>query len=58
MLNLFCSCGKVETGSFLDGGAPNGLLGLGLDSIYLPSLSPCVSAMMDWDESLLEIKAT
>lgn len=30
-------CGKIETGSFLDGGAPNGLLGLGLDSISLPS---------------------
>ena len=38
MLNLFCSCGKVETGSFLSGGAPNGLLGLGLDSISLPSM--------------------
>ncbi|XP_021728227.1 aspartyl protease family protein 1-like [Chenopodium quinoa] len=31
-------CGKVETGSFLDGGAPNGLLGLGLDSISVPSM--------------------
>ncbi|XP_057541569.1 aspartyl protease family protein 1-like isoform X2 [Amaranthus tricolor] len=31
-------CGKVETGSFLDGGAPNGLLGLGLDKISLPSM--------------------
>ncbi|XP_057530216.1 aspartyl protease family protein 1-like [Amaranthus tricolor] len=31
-------CGKVETGSFLSGGAPNGLLGLGLDSISLPSM--------------------
>ena len=38
VLNLFCSCGKVETGSFLDGGAPNGLLGLGLDKISLPSM--------------------
>ncbi|XP_010680395.2 aspartyl protease family protein 1 [Beta vulgaris subsp. vulgaris] len=31
-------CGKVETGSFLSGGAPNGLLGLGLDSVSLPSM--------------------
>lgn len=31
-------CGKVQTGSFLDGGAPNGLLGLGLDKISVPSM--------------------
>ncbi|CAO2830658.1 unnamed protein product [Amaranthus hypochondriacus] len=31
-------CGKVETGTFLSSGAPNGLLGLGLDSISLPSM--------------------
>ena len=38
-LNLsFCfRCGKNETGILLMGSAPNGLLGLGLDSISVPS---------------------
>lgn len=31
-------CGKAQTGSFLNGGAPNGLLGLGLDSVSVPSI--------------------
>ncbi|KAK9678825.1 hypothetical protein RND81_11G235100 [Saponaria officinalis] len=31
-------CGKDQTGSFLSGGAPNGLLGLGLNSISVPSI--------------------
>ncbi|KAH9618046.1 hypothetical protein KSS87_004165 [Heliosperma pusillum] len=31
-------CGKDQTGSFLNGGAPNGLLGLGLNSISVPSV--------------------
>uniref|UniRef100_A0A7C8YDI2 Peptidase A1 domain-containing protein n=1 Tax=Opuntia streptacantha TaxID=393608 RepID=A0A7C8YDI2_OPUST len=31
-------CGRNQTGSFLDGGAPNGLLGLGLGSISVPSI--------------------
>ncbi|XP_074308565.1 aspartyl protease family protein 1 isoform X1 [Silene latifolia] len=31
-------CGEDQTGSFLDGGAPNGLLGLGLKSISVPSI--------------------
>ncbi|KAM4118489.1 hypothetical protein ACB094_02G207200 [Castanea mollissima] len=30
-------CGKNETGILLEGSAPNGLLGLGLDSISVPS---------------------
>lgn len=31
-------CGMVETGSFLTGGAPNGLFGLGMDKISVPSI--------------------
>lgn len=31
------SCGQVQTGSFLDIAAPNGLFGLGLDKISVPS---------------------
>ncbi|KAK8673316.1 hypothetical protein V6N13_111662 [Hibiscus sabdariffa] len=31
-------CGKVQTGSFLDGAAPNGLFGLGVDNISVPSI--------------------
>lgn len=31
-------CGRNQTGSFLDGGAPNGLLGLGLGSVSVPSM--------------------
>ena len=35
----FCfSCGKNETGIFLDGIAPNGLLGLGTDDLSVPSI--------------------
>lgn len=30
-------CGKVQTGSFLTGGAPNGLFGLGMSNISVPS---------------------
>ncbi|KAK6258156.1 hypothetical protein SCA6_012630 [Theobroma cacao] len=30
-------CGKVQTGSFLNGAAPNGLFGLGMDNISVPS---------------------
>ena len=32
------SCGRIQTGSFLGSAAPNGLLGLGMDSISVPSL--------------------
>ena len=32
------SCGQVQTGSFLGSAAPNGLLGLGMDSKSVPSL--------------------
>ncbi|KAJ8771137.1 hypothetical protein K2173_023462 [Erythroxylum novogranatense] len=30
-------CGQVQTGSFLDGAAPNGLFGLGMSNISVPS---------------------
>lgn len=30
-------CGQVQTGSFLTGGAPNGLFGLGMSNISVPS---------------------
>ncbi|KAJ3679906.1 hypothetical protein LUZ60_016184 [Juncus effusus] len=35
---IIFGCGEVQTGSFLDTAAPNGLLGLGLDKISVPSL--------------------
>ncbi|XP_043708717.1 aspartyl protease family protein 1-like isoform X1 [Telopea speciosissima] len=31
-------CGQVEAGSFLDGAAPNGLFGLGMDKVSVPSI--------------------
>ncbi|KAH1113313.1 hypothetical protein J1N35_006691 [Gossypium stocksii] len=31
-------CGKIQTGSFLNGAAPNGLFGLGMDNISVPSI--------------------
>ncbi|XP_072956238.1 aspartyl protease family protein 1-like isoform X1 [Typha angustifolia] len=31
-------CGQVQTGSFLDAAAPNGLLGLGMEKISVPSI--------------------
>ncbi|TQD80986.1 hypothetical protein C1H46_033466 [Malus baccata] len=31
-------CGKEQTGIFLDGAAPNGLLGLGMDNVSIPSI--------------------
>ena len=30
-------CGQVQSGNFLDGGAPDGLLGLGFGAIALPN---------------------
>lgn len=33
-----CSCGIVQTGSFLEGAAPNGLFGLGMNNISVPSV--------------------
>ena len=33
-----CSCGKVQTGTFLQGAAPNGLIGLGIEDIAVPSI--------------------
>ena len=32
-----CSCGRVQTGSFLDSAAPNGLFGLGMEKVSVPS---------------------
>ncbi|KAI3428915.1 Peptidase A1 domain-containing protein [Psidium guajava] len=31
-------CGRYQTGSFLEGGAPNGLFGLGMNNISVPSI--------------------
>lgn len=31
-------CGRIQTGSFLEGGAPNGLFGLGMNNVSVPSL--------------------
>ncbi|KAA8547544.1 hypothetical protein F0562_003973 [Nyssa sinensis] len=31
-------CGRVQTGSLLDGAAPNGLFGLGMENISVPSI--------------------
>lgn len=33
-----CSCGVVQTGSFLRSAAPNGLFGLGMENISVPSI--------------------
>jgi hypothetical protein len=32
-----CSCGQSQTGALLEGFAPNGLLGLGMGDISVPS---------------------
>ncbi|EEF28342.1 aspartyl protease family protein 1 [Ricinus communis] len=34
---IIFGCGRVQTGSFLDGAAPNGLFGLGMTNISVPS---------------------
>eukprot|EP00249_Psilotum_nudum_P002780 c15921_g1_i1 orf=184-1443(+) len=34
--SVIFGCGQVQSGSFLDGGAPDGLLGLGLGNITVP----------------------
>ncbi|KAK9948349.1 hypothetical protein M0R45_003930 [Rubus argutus] len=31
-------CGKIQTGIFLNGAAPNGLLGLGMNNVSIPSM--------------------
>ncbi|KAE8668913.1 putative Pre-rRNA-processing protein ESF1 [Hibiscus syriacus] len=36
--NITLGCGQVQTGSFLNGAAPNGVFGLGLDNISVPSI--------------------
>lgn len=36
--SICCSCGQVQTGAFLDGAAPNGLLGLGMGDVSVPSI--------------------
>lgn len=33
-----CRCGQVQSGSFLDIAAPNGLFGLGMEKISVPSV--------------------
>lgn len=33
-----CSCGSKQSGSYLDGSAPDGLMGLGPGKISVPSL--------------------
>ncbi|PNT60757.1 hypothetical protein BRADI_5g04050v3 [Brachypodium distachyon] len=35
---IMFGCGQVQTGSFLDAAAPNGLFGLGIDMISVPSI--------------------
>lgn len=35
---MYCRCGIIQTGSFLRSGGINGLLGLGMDSISVPSI--------------------
>jgi hypothetical protein len=35
---ILFGCGQVQTGSFLDAAAPNGLFGLGIDMISIPSI--------------------
>ncbi|EMS47670.1 Aspartic proteinase-like protein 1 [Triticum urartu] len=35
---IMFGCGEVQTGSFLDAAAPNGLFGLGVDMISVPSI--------------------
>lgn len=38
IFSTFIRCGQVQTGSFLDAAAPNGLFGLGIDMISIPSI--------------------
>lgn len=38
MQQELCSCGQVQSGSFLDVAAPNGLFGLGMEKISVPSI--------------------
>ena len=35
---LCCRCGQIQSGSFLDVAAPNGLFGLGMEKISVPSM--------------------
>ena len=35
---LYCRCGRIQTGIFLSGAAPNGLLGLGMDAVSIPTM--------------------
>ncbi|KAI4341849.1 hypothetical protein MLD38_026523 [Melastoma candidum] len=36
--NITFGCGQIQTGSFLDGAAPNGLFGLGMSNMSVPSM--------------------
>ncbi|OVA05842.1 Peptidase A1 [Macleaya cordata] len=40
-------CGQVQTGSFLDGAAPNGLFGLGMDKTSVPSILSSAGLVAD-----------
>eukprot|EP01018_Ginkgo_biloba_P014484 Gb_16742 [translate_table: standard] len=40
LLAALDSRGKTQTGSFLDGAAPNGLFGLGIEQISVPTILP------------------
>lgn len=35
---LYSRCGIIQTGDFLDGAAINGLFGLGMDEVSVPSI--------------------
>jgi len=35
---MCCRCGQIQSGSFLDVAAPNGLFGLGMEKISVPSM--------------------
>lgn len=35
---MVSSCGRVQTGTFLEGAAPNGLIGLGIEDIAVPTI--------------------
>ncbi|XP_061376415.1 aspartyl protease family protein 1-like [Gastrolobium bilobum] len=37
-IQITIGCGQVQTGLFLNGAAPNGLIGLGMDDISVPSV--------------------
>lgn len=44
---FFGSCGQFQTGSFLDAAAPNGLFGLGMEKISVPSILSTANLTVD-----------